>query len=89
MAEVTYDSATFGILPSGNAALDNLVKLPEYALLSLRTGVETSNGRWRAELWGRNVTDKYYLTGTIRAADYFSRFAGMPATYGISVYFRY
>jgi outer membrane receptor protein involved in Fe transport len=86
---VTYNSATFGILPSGNAALDPLVKLPEHALLDLRVGAETSNGRWRAELWGRNVTDKYYLIGTIRATDYFSRFSGMPATYGINAFFRY
>jgi outer membrane receptor protein involved in Fe transport len=86
---ITYSSATFGILPSGNAALDALVKLPQHALLDLRAGAETSSGRWRAELWGRNVTDRYYLIGTIRATDYFSRFSGMPATYGISVFFRY
>ena len=86
---VTYNSTTFGILPSGNAALDALIKRPNYALLDLRAGVETNNGRWRAELWGRNVTNKYYLTGTIRATDYFTRFTGMPATYGASIYFRY
>lgn len=86
---VTYSSSTFGILPSGNAALDDLVKLPSYTLLDLRAGIEAEDGRWRAEGWGRNVTNKYYLTGTIRASDYFSRFAGMPATYGISIFFRY
>ena len=86
---VTYNSANYGILPSGDAALDALVKRPKYALLDVRAGVETDNGRWRAELWGRNITNKYYLIGTVRATDYFTRFTGMPATYGISVYFRY
>lgn len=86
---LTYNSATFGILSSGNAPLDALVELPSYTLLDVRAGLETSDSRWRAELWGRNVTNKYYLIGTIRATDYFSRFSGMPATYGISGFFRY
>jgi outer membrane receptor protein involved in Fe transport len=86
---VTANSSTFGILPSGHPSTDALVNLPHYTLLDVRAGLQAESGKWRIEAWGRNVTDRYYLTGTIRAADYYSRFAGIPATYGASVFWRY
>lgn len=88
-ANATYHSSTFGLLPSGIASTDALIKIPRYALLDLRVGLETDNGRWRAELWGRNVTNKYYLVGAYRVVDYYLRFPGRPASYGLSVFFRY
>jgi outer membrane receptor protein involved in Fe transport len=40
-------------------------------------------------LWGKNITNKFYLTNVIRYADGISRLAGMPATYGLTVSFKY
>jgi len=66
-----------------------LLAIPSYALLDLRAGVATSDGRWRFSLWGRNVTDKYYWTIADHIADTTVRFTGMPATFGVSATYRY
>lgn len=60
-----------------------------YTLLDLRLGVEGDDGRWNASIWGRNVTDKYYWTSAVRGSDAVVRYAGLPATYGVTVGFRY
>ena len=60
-----------------------------YALLDLRAGIASSDGRWNASIWGRNVTDTYYWTSAVRGSDAVVRYAGMPATYGFTVGFNY
>ena len=60
-----------------------------YVLLDLRAGVQTNDHRWRAWLWGRNVTDKYYWNNVTFLVDTLDRVTGMPATFGASVSFRY
>jgi len=66
-----------------------LLNIASYALLDLRAGVRTDDGKWRFSVWGRNVTDKYYWTIADHIADSTVRFAGMPATFGISAAYRY
>jgi hypothetical protein len=39
--------------------------------------------------WGRNVTDAFYLTSANRDLDTTTRFAGMPATLGVTLTWRY
>ena len=76
----TSAQAAFGETPG--------FKLPAYALLDLRAGVRWKQ-RWSAELWARNVTNKYYLNNVIYTIDTVSKFAGMPATYGVTIGFNY
>jgi outer membrane receptor protein involved in Fe transport len=74
----TYQSTSqgvFGDIP--------LLQLPSYSLLDLRAGI--SNQNWHIELWGRNVTDRYYLVHAFRSTDTITRTTGMPATFGITV----
>ena len=81
---VTYRSqanASFGELA--------LFRLPSYALLDLRAGVESVNEKWRVQVFGRNVTNRYYWVGVSRNIDTVSRFAGQPATYGVQLSYRY
>jgi iron complex outermembrane receptor protein len=66
-----------------------LLNIASYALLDLPTGVATSGGKWRFSLWGHNVTNKYYWTIADHIADTTVRFAGMPATFGVSADYRY
>ena len=40
-------------------------------------------------LWGKNITNEYYWTAVIPASDNVARFAGRPATYGITVAYTY
>jgi outer membrane receptor protein involved in Fe transport len=60
-----------------------------YATLDLRAGVSTSDDKLRVWLWGKNVLNKYYWTNVVVATDTAGRYAGMPATYGISASWRY
>jgi outer membrane receptor protein involved in Fe transport len=61
--------------------------IPSRALLDLRLGVE--RGPWRAWLWGRNVTDDHYWNAASHVNDVLLRYAGMPATYGITVSYKF
>ncbi|WP_332769232.1 TonB-dependent receptor [Phenylobacterium sp.] len=73
----TRSNSQLGELPS--------LATKAYALIDLRVGVETVDGRWRVSAWGRNVGDTYYWSAANRNIDVTVRFAGMPATYGISL----
>ena len=85
-------SSTNGVLLTGDpsvAAKEALLKIPGYTLVDLRAGVELQDGLLRIEAFGRNVTNKYYIVGSQRGADFVTRFTGMPATYGVSLYYRF
>jgi outer membrane receptor protein involved in Fe transport len=85
-------SGTTGALLSGVSGIatqESLLKIHGYTLLDLRAGLEPRDGPWRVEIWGRNVTNKFYVVGTTRASDYVTRYAGMPVTYGVSVRYRF
>lgn len=60
-----------------------------YSLVDLRAGIESLNGTWRLSAWGRNVGDTYYWTAANRNLDTIVRFAGRPATYGLSLSYRF
>jgi outer membrane receptor protein involved in Fe transport len=49
-----------------------------------RVGYAAADGQWRVWLWGKNVLDKYYWTNVVTSNDATARFAGYPATYGIT-----
>jgi iron complex outermembrane receptor protein len=82
--DLSYQSVTNGAL--GNASI---LEIKPYTLLDLRLGVQSRSGAWRLGLWGRNVTDTYYWTTAIRDNDTINRYAGMPATYGVSFDYRF
>ncbi|MDR3509513.1 MAG: TonB-dependent receptor [Caulobacteraceae bacterium] len=60
-----------------------------YTLVDLRGGVSTRDGRWKFELWGKNIFNTYYWTNVFEAYDTVGRFTGMPATYGATVNFKF
>lgn len=66
-----------------------LFELPSYGLLDFQLGVEAENQRWRAFIWGKNITNEYYLTHVQQSYDAVARYAGRPATYGVTVSFKY
>jgi outer membrane receptor protein involved in Fe transport len=63
------------------------LKVPGYTLVDLRAGI--SRDAWRFELWGHNVTNAYYWTAANHVIDTVVRYAGMPATYGFTLSYRY
>lgn len=63
--------------------------LPSYGLLDLRAGVESPDNKWRVELWGRNVTNQFYVVNVNHVIDTVARMTGMPATYGVTFGYRF
>lgn len=81
---LTYHSSspgTFGNTPQ--------FTLPSYTLVDLRLGLESADGRWSGQVWGRNVTNAYYYNNVTHLTDYIAKIAGMPASYGVTISFRY
>jgi len=73
--------------PTQNNQPPDLLELDSYTLLDLRAGVE--NDHWRLQLWGRNVTDEYYLVTNAHVNDVVVGYTGMPATYGFTLSYTY
>ena len=70
-------------LPASDFEIDG------YALLDLRAGVSSEDGRWRISAFGRNITDQAYVTSVSTYLDTLIRYRGKPTVYGLSVAFRY
>ncbi len=86
-----FVGATYSYRSKSNAALgDNpMFTIDSYGLLDLRAGIEDSDGTWRVQVWGRNVTNKYYWTNVGKIVSTVTRLSGNPATYGITFSYRY
>jgi iron complex outermembrane recepter protein len=83
-ANVTTNSKTYSVVGNDPASL-----IESFVLVDVRAGVETTDGRWRAQLWGKNITDRYYWTNAVVVYDQEVRYAGQPATFGITASYRY
>lgn len=73
-------------LPDG---VTNPFTLNGYATVDGRIGYEAPEGAWRVMFWGKNIFNKYYWTNVISSADSAARFAGRPATYGVTFGFKF
>lgn len=67
----------------------NVFNIKGYATVDARVGYEAADGAWKVMLWGKNVFNKYYWTTVIPSNDSQARFAGMPATYGVTFGFKF
>lgn len=83
-SQVNYRSGTNSSI--GGSSEYNI---PGYTLVDLQAGVESESGSWKAFVWGKNVTNEYYVTNVLNNTDGRDRFVGMPATYGVTVSLRY
>jgi iron complex outermembrane receptor protein len=96
---VNYTSATHTFFTNPTPGFDNTTGLhsdesqynalavPAYTLVDLRAGIE--HGAWRAQVWGRNVTNAWYWTAADHVNDVLLRYTGMPVTYGLTISYRY
>ncbi|MGQ5702214.1 TonB-dependent receptor [Sandaracinobacteroides sp. A072] len=66
-----------------------ILSIDAYTTFDARLGVASADGRWRFQLWARNLTDNYYWTAAYRNNDSINRFAGAPRTFGATLNFRY
>lgn len=77
-----YQGGSYAAFGDRSLPGNNLFKLKGYTLIDLRAGIE--NDRWRFMLWGKNITNKFYITDVTHTIDNVARNAGLPATYGIT-----
>ena len=83
-AQVNYRSSATAAIGS-----PEFYGMPAYATLDLQAGVETSDYKWRFFLWGKNVTNSFYLTNVVESEDAIVRYTGLPVTFGATVSYRY
>ena len=77
-ADVNYTGETSGGVQSENAT-------ESYTVTNARISVSAKDGKWKAMLWGRNITDEYYFPAAyIGGNGPFVRANAMPATYGVT-----
>ncbi|PAL24237.1 TonB-dependent receptor [Sphingopyxis sp. GW247-27LB] len=80
---MTHVAKTTAAFPANGVA----TILPAYTLFDLRLGFAANDGKWRIQFWGHNITNKYYVLTDTSGIDSRYRFAGMPATYGVTLSF--
>jgi len=61
---------------------DALVQRPAYSLFNGQIGYKPPGGKWRAEIWGRNLTDEQYVN-YINAGSQITAAVGTPRTFGV------
>ncbi|MEJ7935166.1 TonB-dependent receptor [Sphingobium sp. AN558] len=83
-AGLAYRSKT-----TAQLAASSLYDIDAYTLVNAQLGVEDSDGRWKAWVFGNNITNKYYWTNVVKFADTVTRFTGMPATFGVSFAYKF
>lgn len=60
----------------------NVTKIPAFTTLGAHFGVSNADNRWGVELWGQNLTNKYYWNNVVQVYDTNVRYTAMPITYG-------
>lgn len=78
------------VVPGSSLApgVDHPFHIRGYATLDLRAGADIGE-RTRVMVWGKNVTNEYYWQNVIYAFDTGYRLAARPATYGVTVSWKY
>lgn len=70
-------------LPADNFEID------EYTTFDARVGVGAEDGSWQVTAFGRNITNKRYITAITSYLDSRYVMTGRPAVYGVSARFRF
>ena len=64
-------------------------RVEAYTLLDFRLALKSSDGRWTASIWGKNVLDQHYLTYINNVSFFKIGIYGEPAVYGAEVSYKY
>ena len=69
----------------------NLGYIPSRTLLDLNFSVASEDGHWTGSLWGKNVTDREYVSNSfvIAFANNYAATVAAGATYGVTVSYNY
>ena len=81
---VAVNSAHTRVLPG----LTTPFRTNSFATVDVRAGYDGPDQRWAVTFWGKNIFNKYYWTNVVTASDFSARYAGPPATYGVTMGFK-
>lgn len=81
---VNYRSST-----NAGFGSDSRLNIDSYTVVDVRAGVSSSNERWAASVFVRNLFDEYYWNNVARLSDVVRRYTGMPRTYGVQLSVKY
>lgn len=81
--QLTYRSTSYAIVGETPD-----YRIRDYTLLDGQIGIESEAG-WKVFVWGKNITNKYYWTNVVAGQDTVVRYAGRPATYGVTAGYRF
>ena len=83
--------ASYNWTDETNASLSGIesFEMDDYSLVGANIGLAERNRQWEISLWGRNITNEFYINNVLNPGDDISRRTGMPATYGITAKYRY
>lgn len=85
-AGATYRSSTSGTIGGNDPAFD----IKGYWLIDASLGIQQTGGEgWSARVWGKNIFNKYYWSNANFTSDTITRVAGEPATYGVTVGYKF
>lgn len=94
-ASVNFRSSTVAVI-GGRQDVANVIaihrpvaEVEDYTLVDLRAGVRFNDDRYRVSVFAKNVFNTYYWTNVFNTTDTVERLSGKPATYGVSLGFRY
>jgi outer membrane receptor protein involved in Fe transport len=73
----------------GDFLAEPQVEIGSYTLLDAYVGVKTDDNVWNLQLWGRNITNRYYWTSEVVNQETIVRYTGMPVTYGFTLSYRF
>lgn len=69
----------------GDLIGDPYFRIKSYTVFDANASIETNDGRYKASVFVRNLTDEYYWNSVQGLQDSVVRFAGMPRTWGGSL----
>ncbi len=73
---------------ASSVAVADTYTIAGYSLVDARAGASFNDGQWKLTVFGKNIFNKYYQTNIFTDYDTIGRFAGQPATYGVTVSFK-
>jgi iron complex outermembrane recepter protein len=76
-----YNTAPTSVQPP------SVLDIPAYTLIDLRAGIKS--GALGAQVWIRNLADKYYWQSAVHVNDVLLHYAGQPRTFGLTVTYKY
>ena len=73
-----------------NASIGNepITEIPGYTTLDLQAGISLHHDKYKIMIWGKNVTNEFYITNRNYSFDGVAQYIGMPATYGVTLSLR-